>query len=381
MKSKKYLVMIGALAAIGIVVLFGVVGVNLSRTIGDFAVESEKSEAETILANANFENESIVSVPVIFYDQKMDECVNEYDENSRGALKKRQFEWASCGYYYNEIENGLVDSELDEQYLPVAVGGNLVSNRGVEGANFVRWFSRVDGLTTSHVAEMKLKYDSDETSFNIDEQKFYPLDELAAKGETFIGDAINSDGHNHLFTMNLGIPIRVLANGEEEFTVTADDDTFVFVDKKLVLDMGGVHSATTGSFRITEDGEVYAGVSKEEPRYTGVNLERENGAVIRIFHADRNSSESVFKMKVKGMVLNLTEATLARAEAVVAYDPLNPGYVPPLGESSTVGPNLERIFAIAVSTQGMILGILAICIAVVISLVVRYLRRARNQEQ
>ena len=77
MKSKKYLVMIGALAAIGIVVLFGVVGVNLSRTIGDFAVESEKSEAETILANANVENESIVSVPVIFYDQKMDECVNE----------------------------------------------------------------------------------------------------------------------------------------------------------------------------------------------------------------------------------------------------------------------------------------------------------------
>jgi fibro-slime domain-containing protein len=181
--------------------------------------------------------------------------------------------------------------------------------------------------------------------------------------------------------MNLGLPIRVLEDGNEEFPITADDDTFVFMGNRLVIDMGGVHSATTGRFRITKDGEVYAGVDGEGLGYTGVNLERENGAIIRIFHADRNSSESVFKMEIRGMVLNLTEATLARTEAIVAYDPMNPGYVAPLGESSTVGPNLERIFAIAVSTQGLILGLLAICLAVVISLVVRYLRRARNQEE
>jgi fibro-slime domain-containing protein len=135
--------------------------------------------------------------------------------------------------------------------------------------------------------------------------KFYPLDEIEFSKD----DSVNKDGHNHLFTMSFAVPFTVLNNGSENFEITTDDDTFVYIDDKLVIDMGGIHGALAGRFSIHEDGEVYAGVGDEDLAFTGVRLNQGEAGMMRIFHADRDSDESVFGVKFSGMNISFVDTS------------------------------------------------------------------------
>ena len=195
-------------------------------------------------------------------------------------------------------------------------------------------------------------------------------------------EAVNRDGNNHLFTFNLGVPVQVLADGNEEFSIYADDDTWVYVGDKIVIDMGGVHDATTARFKINNEGEVYSAVNGEEMAYTGVKLTRDTGAVVRIFHADRDSVDSVFNVRFSKMVLNLTkDSTLAKGDSVeVAYDPTNPSYIAPLGESLVEGPNKSSaMVASTIALVAIVMVLMAITI-ISISVALRYSPRGRNRE-
>ena len=297
-----------------------------------------------------------MKVPVLYYSQVADECVNLYDSSAvaRAALKNRQFEWTDCGGYYDAVETGLVEWELNDEYLPVAVGGELTTNRGVAGENFRRWFKNVEGVSAAQSGEITLSEVGDGLVFEVTD--FQPVEGL--------------------FTMSFGLPFMVLANGKEKFEITADDDTFVFVGNKLVIDMGGIHGATTGRFVINEKGEVYAGVEKESLAYTGVNLKEAQAGVVRVFHANRDSKSSVFSVRIANMVLNTVEGT-----EMVAYDPTNPGYMAPLGESLVVGLNQSKIMATANAVKVLSFGMIAIAAGVIICAAVRYWRRGHNRER
>lgn len=297
-----------------------------------------------------------MKVPVLYYSQVADECVNLYDSSAvaRAALKNRQFEWTDCGGYYDAVETGLVEWELNDEYLPVAVGGELTTNRGVAGENFRRWFKNVEGVSAAQSGEIT----------------------LSEAGDGLVFEATDFQPVEGLFTMSFGLPFMVLANGKEKFEITADDDTFVFAGNKLVIDMGGIHGATTGRFVINEKGEVYAGVEKESLAYTGVNLKEAQEGVVRVFHANRDSKSSVFSVRIANMVLNTVEGT-----ETVAYDPTNPGYMAPLGESLVVGLNQSKIMATANAVKGLSFGMIAIAAGVIICAAVRYWRRGHNRER
>ena len=72
---------------------------GLSRTVGEITEKAISKNPDAILASVGVSEEKLVSAPVFYYDQKMDECVNLYDVNLRSELEARQFEWESCGYY------------------------------------------------------------------------------------------------------------------------------------------------------------------------------------------------------------------------------------------------------------------------------------------
>lgn len=84
------------------------------------------------------------------------------------------------------------------------------------------------------------------------------------------------------------------------------------------------------------------------------------------------------------MVLNITRnSTIAKGETdgiEVAYDPQNPSYVAPLGESLTVGPNRVQGIVSAVIIQVAILIALSVLAVVAISVVLRYSHSDRIQE-
>lgn len=354
--------------ALGILLL-GVVTVvlGLSSTVNEIAKKTISKTPDAILASAGVSEEKLVSLPVMYYDQRSDECVNLYDNSVKEALVLRQFEWTKCKYYNKEIEQGLAGFELDEDYLPVATGkSNLVSNKGVD---FGRWFSTVEGKSESYVGSLKMQYVASGAEFIFKSEKFYPLD----AAEFSKSDIVNDDGHNHLFTMNFAVPFTVLSSGAEEFEITADDDTFVFVGNKLVIDMGGIHSAATGHFVIHKNGEIYAGVDGKDMAYSGVNVMAGDGSIVRIFHADRDSEDSVFNVKFSGMNLGVKDVKLADGSdedgIQIAYDPTDPTYVAPLGETSVVRPD---------STKGLIVmatieGVMVVVVSVLLVSVARFL--------
>ena len=366
-----------SLSILGLAVLamIGLVG-GVNGAVDDLEVALNENTANAILASAEVKNDTVVSVPILYYDQVMDECVNLYDGDTT-AIRARQFEWDTCGYHESKLETGLVGAELDAEFLPVGVGGELLSNSGLSGDSFSRWFKSVEGKSKSYASVLSLTYDDRIASFGYRSEDFYPLDEIDLAAD----ESVNSDGHNHLFTLSLGVPFRVLADGREEFSIEADDDTWVFVGNSLVIDMGGVHDAMMGRFRINEVGEVYAAVGNIEFAYTGVTLNEGEGAIVRIFHADRNSKSSLFGVRMTNMVPNVMNTTLAKSEGSVevAYDPANPSYVAPLGESLAVGPDNRQSLMAMIVIQVVALGAMGALVVVSISVAYRYSRRDRNQ--
>ena len=383
MGKKKNIIIVGIIGVLIVVAVAGVM-LGLRNTVGELKTEISRSPVDAILASANVEDETVVTVPILYYDQTMDECVNLYDAGLADTLSLRQFEWASCGYYNSMLEQGMVEVRLGEDYLPVATGGQMLPNRGVKADNFARWFSSVEGKSQVYGGNLSLRYNASTASFSYESENFYPLNGLAVPDEP-----VNKDGNNQLFTLNLGVPVQIIADGNEVFSVTADDDTWVYVGDKLVLDMGGVHEAMVGRFKVMNGGEIYTALGEEDLAYSGVTAEANTGAIVRIFHADRNSESSVFRVSFSNMLLNVTDdVTLARGAgaetvdgATVAYNPEDPGYAAPLGESLTYQPNRSKVVLASAIVQALVLGVLSVILIAAISAAWRYGRRDHSQEE
>ena len=323
---------------------------SINSTFDNLSDSISASATDAVLASTNLSVDSITAIPVAYFSQIADPCVNLYDANSKTALESRQFEWTECGYRYNAFEQGLVEQNLDDDYLPIATSsGNLTANRGINATNFNRWFHATADQSEMVSKTIDLKYSAVEKTFSFSASNFQPLE------------------NSKLFTMNVAIPFVALNSGDEIFEITADDDTWVFVGNQLVLDMGGVHEAMTGTLTIRANGEIGAAINGEELAYSGIQLEEGAGSVIRIFHANRDGAESTFKITFKNMYLNIFNTSIASNDnGVIAYNESDPTYVAPLGESKVVSPDHSRAILTSVIAQFFILGILLILAPIII---------------
>ena len=372
---KKNMLIVGAVVLVTAVSVVGVT-IGISNSVKELAVEVDNQKVDAILASSEVDDDTIVAVPVTYYDQVMDECVNMYDAGLRTALKERQFEWASCGYDGKGVENELTEPTLSEENLPILKSGKSFTNRGLADGS-LRWFHTVEGKSRIYGSTLNLNYNSNAVAFWYGSDSFYPLNGVVVPDEP-----VNKDGNNHLFTMNLALPIEIVADGKESFEIVADDDTWVFVGDKIALDMGGVHDKILGKFEISEDGEVYAGVGDEDLAYVGIKLDKGVQTVIRIFHADRDSENSVFSLRMSGVLLNIMSTNLAKksgddSEKVIAVadvsgsnDPAmgDSEYAAPLGESSTTRPDKSRMIFSSIVAQTF--SVMALVVVLMVAILI-----------
>jgi fibro-slime domain-containing protein len=110
-------------------------------------------------------------------------------------------------------------------------------------------------------------------TFTFDNQAFFPLDNLGWGNE--------GDPHNFHFTTELHGTFTY--KGGESFQFVGDDDVWVFVNKKLALDLGGIHSAETGTIDF-DMAAAQLGIA------TGQTYQ------LDVFQAERHTVESHFRM-------------------------------------------------------------------------------------
>lgn len=371
-KNKNTQIIGGVIAAVfAIAIIFTVT--QMSGTVTEIMETAVSKTPDAILASAGIEEGMNVSLPVIYYDQKPDKCVDLYDTSLSKELKERQFEWTSCDYIRKEIEEGLVESELDDKYLPVGKAGNLTSNQGL--ADMTRWFTEIVGKSKTYSGVLKMNYDAEKSEFEFYDDEFYPLDEV----EFGKGDFVNNDGHNHLFTMSFAVPFTALLSGEETVEISADDDTFVFIGKDLVADLGGIHDVATKIIKFEKSGEIYVGDTEGELAFSGVTINKKQNSIIRIFHADRDSKDSSFKIKFSKMDLNVMNVRIADSgeEGVqIAYDPSDLTYTAPLGESLVLQPDDTKSKVVLATIEGGVVLVLS----VLLTSAIHFIFRTRQQK-
>lgn len=201
-----------------------------------------------------------ITIPATFWDQRQDDC----DDINR------QFEWVICGYWTKGAIQGLVKNNLGSDGLPVPAftnatdswnvnrdvfTANVTGNDPVQpGDNFYRWFHEVSGLSQridGRTAIFTRVGNSNTYSYGRD--GIFPLDDVSFSDAD---EATTKEGHNFHFTSHLRIPVKIAANGTEEFYFSGDDDVWVFLNNQLVLDIGGLHEKLEGRFKINADGTV-----------------------------------------------------------------------------------------------------------------------------
>jgi fibro-slime domain-containing protein len=119
--------------------------------------------------------------------------------------------------------------------------------------------------------ELELTYDANGWTYDAG-NGFFPLDK---KG---FHTGSTSTFHNYHFTMEC--QMRFLYQGGEVFEFNGDDDVWVFIDQKLVIDLGGMHAPMTGSVALDTLTDLVQGQAYD----------------LSLFHAERHADDSHFRM-------------------------------------------------------------------------------------
>jgi fibro-slime domain-containing protein len=145
-------------------------------------------------------------------------------------------------------------------------------------ASFKHWYHRsTPGVLGSIYLENRSTSNAGISRYTYASEFFFPV----GPGNTLgFGTACNVS--KYLFTTEIALTFKY-QSPDQQFSFAGDDDVFVFINRKLAVDLGGVHNRWTGSVVLGE-------------RSSFLDIELGQNYELHIFHAERHPVESVFSM-------------------------------------------------------------------------------------
>ncbi len=144
--------------------------------------------------------------------------------------------------------------------------------------SFHAWYRDTPGTNQTFEYVLPLKEDG-KGIWTFANDHFFPID-----GKGFGDQGLKDvEGRPHNFGFTFELHTEFVYNGGEVFTFVGDDDLWTFINGKLAVDLGGLHSKQTGSVKLDEIAGKHGLVKgKTYP--------------LDVFHAERHSEASNFRI-------------------------------------------------------------------------------------
>ena len=180
---------------------------------------------------------------------------------------------------------GIVAATLGSDGKPV-YGSPTDPLAGTHGqADFDQWYHDTPGVNMTYLVALKLTTSNTGVSTfsasinnggGLADSSFFPLDNAGFGNQT---QYLPQGCPNHNFSFTTEIHTSFTYNGGEVFTFKGDDDVWVFINKQLVIDLGGRHSQLTGTVNLDTLGLTKGSVYD-----------------LAIFNAERHTVQSNFRV-------------------------------------------------------------------------------------
>lgn len=143
---------------------------------------------------------------------------------------------------YLGVDKGIVAATLGSNNKPVYAATSGSTPTTTNKASFDQWYNDVPGTNITLLQTVALTKQANGT-YLFSDTSFFPLNGLGWGNEGNL--------HNYHFTSEVRYWFEY--KGGETLTFTGDDDVFVFVNKQLAVDLGGVHGAQTASVTLNNN--------------------------------------------------------------------------------------------------------------------------------
>jgi fibro-slime domain-containing protein len=176
--------------------------------------------------------------------------------------------------FQSGLDLGMVQPTLGLDDKPVYAG--MPRTKSTSGAaNFNMWFNDTPNVNRSEPLELQLTPVPDEPGmFTYADREFFPID----------GKLWGNDGREHNFHFTLEASTTFQYLGGEVFSFEGDDDMWVFINRQLAIDLGGLHPSLSRNVVLDE----FARTAGMTPR---------NVYPLHFFFAERHTKDSHFTIR------------------------------------------------------------------------------------